>query len=60
MSGEQLEGTLEIYDMLGREKASFMLNGQPWQQFKVDLSAGSYIVRIPNKYRTITKKVFIK
>ena len=60
MSGERLEGTLRIYDMLGREKASFKLNGQAWQQFKTNLAAGSYIVRMSDKYRTVTKKVFIK
>ncbi len=58
--GGVLDGELKIYDMLGREQASFVLNGEPWQQFKTTLASGSYIAKVVNSQHYKAKKVFIK
>ena len=62
VDGKPLNGRMKVYDMFGRLYQTVILNGNPVQQYRLQLPTGIYIVKvIPDETPgIITKKVFVK
>ncbi len=58
LDGKPLEGNAGIFDMLGRKYDSFVLNGTDTGK-KLNLPAGTYIVKVTSSGKTSVKKVII-
>jgi len=58
--GNLLNGSISIYDLLGRKQFTGSLDGNIKQVFEPQLPTGAYIVMICNDMNVQTKKIIIK